>query len=498
MNAVKKFLFRLLIIFLAALIFSSCIERNDTSTIGKSQDAFIVTTSSFPSDLNNEGLKDVSGSELSYMLFNGLVKYDVNGTIVPALCKSWEVLDNGLKFKFTLNDNLYFSNGEIIDAKSIKDFFISFLQSKLIDIKYKNMLQPIFGVKEYLKTGKIDNIAINVIDNKNIEFNLNSINSSFLGILSNPVFFIKDVSLCGSDWMNNYDKIVYSGPYRINSISNNMINLIKNDKYNGKYSINKNEIIYEKTLSEHAMAMFDLNNVDAMLDVPKSEQSRLNDEQYLDKASTENFYTLNFNLKNDSVKHQNVRKAIIDAIENAKNGDLTLKNLSFTKMVNTVDTINSSQSVIDSIYDIKSLNVLLKDTNDSNNFMELLKKLLKDRYNIDLDIKYFNDDKDLLDSNYQMALLEISPDFLDEISYLESWQTGSDQNYFGFSNSQFDASLLKAINSMDNVEEIKNCQDILKGSYVTTILGYEDKFLCIKNQDNNLFLDRMGVLRFDL
>ncbi len=496
----KKFLLRLIIIFLAILTLYSCVEKNESNVNGKLEDTFVVTTSYFPKDLNNAQLNDSNASELSYMLFDGLVKYDINGTIIPSLCKSWSVLNSGLKYKFLLKDNLYFSNGNSIDADVIKDFFLSFFKSDLVDFKYKTMLEPIFGVKDYFQTGNINNIAINVIDSKTLEFNLNNTNSSFLQILSNPVFFLRDLNYCDENWINNYNIMAYSGPYKIKDINNNKVTLIKNYNYKGKYSINKKEIIYEKTISEHAMAMFDLNAVDAMLDVPESEINRLNNDQYLNKINTETVYTLNFNLKNEDVKNKELRKAIIESIEQEKNGDLTFKSLNYNLgfIEEDIDKPSADSSDENNINEIKSLNILLKDTNDSNSFIELLKKILKSHYNIDLNIKYFDNDEELLNSNYQVAILEISPNFLDELSFLQNWKSDSKQNYFGFKNEEFDKNLDKAIESMDNVEQIKNCQDILKDNYITTILGYEDKVICIKNQNNNLFIDRMGILRFDL
>jgi len=479
----KKFLLKLIIIFLSIFILTSCIEKNSSSTERKSNDVFVMTTDYFPKDLISDGF------ELSYMLFDGLVKYDINGNIISSLSKSWDVLNRGLKYRFTLKDNLLLSNGKSIDSKYIKDFFISFLESDLIDIEYKNMLEPIFGVKEFLDTGDKSNIAINIINDKIIEFNLNNRCSYFLQLLSNPIFFIKDIELCTDNWINNYSEIAYSGPYKIENINQNKITLTKNDNYSGRYALNKKEVIYERMISENAMAKFDLNNVDAMLDVPKSELKRLNDDQYLNETSTEIVYTLNFNLRNEDVKNINFRKKIIEGIEKAKDEDFTFENLNYNTSFFKEDRTNALPA---------SLDMLLKDTNDSNTFIEFLKKILKSQFNIDLNIKYFDDYKDLLDSNYHIALLEISPDFLDEMSLLENWRSDSKQNYFAFSDDKFDKSLNRATESSDNVEQIKTCQDILKSDYVTTILGYESKAVCIKNQNNNLFLDRMGILRFDL
>lgn len=489
----KKFLLRLIIIFLAIFLFSSCIERNSSSKEGKQKDIFVITTDYFPNNLNRQTIDTNSPLELNYMLFDGLVKYDANGIIIPSLSKSWEILNGGLRYKFTLKESLYFSTGDPIDAYVIKDFFLNLLESEDITIKYKNMLLPIFGVEEYLENKNKNNIAINAIDKNNIEFNLNAPCSFFLEILSNPAFFIRDIESCSDNWKDNYKFIAYSGPYKIENIDNSKITFIKNKMYLGKYSLAEDQIVYEKKIDEQAMAMFDLDNVDVMLNVPKSEIIRLKNEDYLNLVNTEIAYTLNFNLKSEEMKSLNIRRELIDIIEKEKKGNLTFEALTYNSKLKDEDDLKDEFS----LKDLKSLNMLLKDTNDSNNFIELLKRILKS-YNIELNIKYFENNEELNSPDYDLALIEISPEFIDEISILEMWKSNSEDNHFGFINPEFDDNLDKAIKLQDNVEQVKNCQDILKDNYVTMILGYKSKAICLKNQNITLLMDRMGVLRFDL
>ena len=57
---------------------------------------------------------------ISYSLYDGLVRRNPDGRVVPALAKSWEVSKDGLSIKFTLNERAKFHNGEPVTANDVK------------------------------------------------------------------------------------------------------------------------------------------------------------------------------------------------------------------------------------------------------------------------------------------------------------------------------------------------------------------------------------------
>jgi peptide/nickel transport system substrate-binding protein len=57
------------------------------------------------------------------LIHEGLVRKHPDGHYVPALAKSWEILNDGLIIKFTLNERAKFHNGEPVTANDVKFSF---------------------------------------------------------------------------------------------------------------------------------------------------------------------------------------------------------------------------------------------------------------------------------------------------------------------------------------------------------------------------------------
>lgn len=54
------------------------------------------------------------------LLFEGLVKYDRGGEIVPSLAESWKVSEDGKTYTFTLRDGATFTDGTPVDAAAVE------------------------------------------------------------------------------------------------------------------------------------------------------------------------------------------------------------------------------------------------------------------------------------------------------------------------------------------------------------------------------------------
>jgi len=53
-------------------------------------------------------------------IFEGLTRFTSDGSIVPALAKSWEISDDGLTYTFSLQDGVRFHDGTTMDAEDVK------------------------------------------------------------------------------------------------------------------------------------------------------------------------------------------------------------------------------------------------------------------------------------------------------------------------------------------------------------------------------------------
>ena len=57
------------------------------------------------------------------MVYEPLVKYQSDGTVIPWLAQSWSVSENGRIYRFKLRDDVYFSNGEPFTASAVEKNF---------------------------------------------------------------------------------------------------------------------------------------------------------------------------------------------------------------------------------------------------------------------------------------------------------------------------------------------------------------------------------------
>ncbi|MCV6585823.1 MAG: ABC transporter substrate-binding protein [Marinibacterium sp.] len=53
-------------------------------------------------------------------IFEGLTRFQGDGSITPALAKSWTISDDGLTYTFTLQDGVTFHDGSVMDAEDVK------------------------------------------------------------------------------------------------------------------------------------------------------------------------------------------------------------------------------------------------------------------------------------------------------------------------------------------------------------------------------------------
>ena len=53
-------------------------------------------------------------------VFEGLARYQADGSIAPALARSWTISDDGMTYQFTLQSNVTFHDGSRFDAEDVK------------------------------------------------------------------------------------------------------------------------------------------------------------------------------------------------------------------------------------------------------------------------------------------------------------------------------------------------------------------------------------------
>jgi oligopeptide transport system substrate-binding protein len=148
------------VIFLLSLILISCGGGSGKKIVTKNESeyteaekfggTFHLAQQDDPRTFDPCSMWDVSShGELSAILYNGLVKFDMDGNIVPDLAEKWEVSTDGKIYTFHLRKGIKFHNGDPLTAKDIEFCYKRFLAEP--KAYYKWLLDKVQGSKEYMK-----------------------------------------------------------------------------------------------------------------------------------------------------------------------------------------------------------------------------------------------------------------------------------------------------------------------------------------------------------
>jgi ABC-type transport system substrate-binding protein len=159
---------------------------------------------------------------IHFNIHSGLVDFNDSNQIVSALAESWEVLQNGLVYIFTLRSNIKWSNGQEITAQDV----IFSLKRNLLS-SGNNYLRKTLKNGYELKSLNQYFPSLSLIENNKIQIILNKPHHHFLRDLTKPEFAIVHSQSIDK---NGYFKKnpITSGPYFVNSINEKELILEKN------------------------------------------------------------------------------------------------------------------------------------------------------------------------------------------------------------------------------------------------------------------------------
>ncbi|WP_156960315.1 ABC transporter substrate-binding protein [Amycolatopsis taiwanensis] len=134
---------------LAALLVPAC-SAGSTASVSQGPDTLAVGFSAEPANLDFTRTDGAAIPQaLLYNVYEGLVKLDANGRIVPLLAESWTVTD-GVSYDFRLRPGVKFSNGAPFTSADVKfsiervatDWTIS-LKSKMDVVDHVEVVDPL-------------------------------------------------------------------------------------------------------------------------------------------------------------------------------------------------------------------------------------------------------------------------------------------------------------------------------------------------------------------
>lgn len=256
-------------------------------------------------------------------IFEGLMKYDEKGEVVPAMAKSVDVSDDGITYTFHLRDDVKWSNGDPVTAQDFEFAWKRVLDPELAS-EYSYQLYYVQGGEEY-NTGKgsVDDVAIKALDDKTLEVKLVVPTPYFEGLTAFYTLYpVHKASVEGNpDWANDPAKteFVSNGPFKlVNWQHNEKIQIVKNENYYDADKVKLGGIDFDILEDDNtAWQKYDGGDYDFLVNPPSTIVHQLqvdgNDELKIGDDLGTYYYA--FNCKKSPFSNPKVREALSMAID---------------------------------------------------------------------------------------------------------------------------------------------------------------------------------------
>lgn len=163
-----------------------------------------------PINFDSVGILNFAELQIASAIFEGLVKYDADGRIVPAVASEWEVSEDGRVWTFIIATEAKFHNGKSVTASEVK-------------LSLQRSIEKMRSKSGYLSL--VDEIS--AIDEHTLQINLARSEPDFLGQLMLPPAWIVPAPA------NEVHKVslIGTGPFKITEQQLSEVKLTANDEY---------------------------------------------------------------------------------------------------------------------------------------------------------------------------------------------------------------------------------------------------------------------------
>lgn len=246
----KKLLVLVSILLVTSIVFTGCSKPADAPPVATPEPAPGGEPAPTPEPAGEKILRANNASEPgsldpalaqgtheSWVLdhsFEGLMKLDENGHLVPGMAKEYKLSDDFLTYTFTLRDGIKWSNGDPITAEDFEFTWKRALDPELA-ADYAYQLYYIKGGEAYnTGEGSVDDVAVKALDEKTLEVTLEAPTAYFLELTAFYTYYpvSKKVVEANPNWAKSAETHVSNGPFYLTEWEHDAnIKLRKNPNY---------------------------------------------------------------------------------------------------------------------------------------------------------------------------------------------------------------------------------------------------------------------------
>lgn len=415
----KKYFFYIIMLSIVILFCLGFINKESKNiSNNNSEEVISYGVGEIPVDLEKVTGLSKRNEDIICAVSKGLVSKDESNKIIPSLAKTVIKDKDSIQYEFKLRDDIFWSDGSKITPNDITEFFKELLKEE--DEENIQALLNIYGAQDY-KNGKVifeTGVAIRETDDSVI-IRLNKKDDNFLNELSKPQYRIRKYLIMWRNIQNNYNKLVYSGDYKIDSMNNDNMVLKRNNN-------NENDIADIKLLKdasvEVSMALYEVKQRDIIIDPPETELNKLLEQKKLITMPKIEATYLVINSKKNSIPIQGRREIYNDICkamelyQNSNNKEFDLAEGSFFREDKEDLTKLQARKVLsnkESTWDKpKILTILCEDTNENRILCRSIQSWFKENTNIFIKYSLVKDEfkDEELKKRYDMLLINNEAD----------------------------------------------------------------------------------------
>lgn len=516
-----------LLLIVSLFIGVSAVPGGSAAAAG-SQQLLRIGYEVLPASADPARASDDAASALVKGLFEGLVRQDPSGKVIPGMAKSWKVSADGKVYTFTLRSSAKWSNSDSVTASDFEYAWKRALAPETGSTYAFNMY-PIANAEAY-NTGKLKDaskVGVKALNSYTLQVTLKEKTAYFLQMLTEDIFVPVNAAVVKADknWASNAKTLVTNGPFTVKSWSQNIITLAKNPKYYaaGEIRLSAVQLLRPKTGS--TTVAYQKNQIDWVggKESPVfSDLTAASRKQVVEMPYNSTYY-YQFNLNEAPFDNVKIRKALVMAIDREAlefgtpaygliSPAITMSGLNYRKQVADTSYFNENiaqaQKLLqeglkeEGLTELPEFSVIVNegaahDFIASSIISGWSKNLGVEAY---LEVQPW---QELLSNrysqNFTVARAGWGADYNDPSAMLDIFTSGSPNNDSGWSNPQYDSYIEQAKSASDPVKRTElyaKAEKLLIDDMAIIPLYYYVAGVLHKPSVKNVYLDYDGNIIF--
>ncbi len=529
----KKILSVILSLIMITLLFSSC-------SGGENEELYYPIYND-PVSFDPQIASDNASKIVVFNCFEGLVKTDSEGKIIPGVAEKWDISSDGLVYTFHLRADAkwYMSKyaKELLDDKSANSFNYNVIADDFVyglERAFDSSMGAVTDSRLYViknsfavYSGKAnaEQLGVTAINDKTLQIELSSANDDFLHALTQSAampcrreFFEATKGRYGLD----PEKVIYNGPFYLYSWSaGSNITLYRNESYCGESEV-KPSAVYLYINSDLA------SRTDKLLDgiydacpLTVRQKSTIDDKNisYIDYCNAT--WGFCFNCASEVMQNYDLRTALTSCADissvtsSSKRADGIVPEIcsagsrSYRKSVGSLsfpetDVKKAKNHLSDALDEIGTNKIQIKIICPEN-FLKTVKLTVQNwqsalGVNVGFEIAALDEvelENKVKSGDYDVAFTKITAESESVVSFLGMFVSSSTNNIFNFKSEKYDALIGTTDETFEQEEILSDClkaeQHLIDMSVFIPVV-FESSYLGLAKNVSDIYSIEAGTV----